>query len=178
MRFDETELGYKRTEDTTSQALFDFSYNDSVERESETNDIHTDTQQQSDDRSRKMEYTRTEPIQTLSRSLAQGKMVDSDEEPLYEHDERVSKRIVEALNSDIEKQASDESTRKIIRNPYGRKGKPKDKVELNLTQIREPQNLEEAFSSPQSDEWLRAVEEELSNLRTTKHLENRRITSG
>lgn len=54
--------------------------------------------------------------------------------------------------------------KKKIRNPYGCKGKPKDKVELNLTQIKEPQNLEEALLSPQSDEWIQAVEEELNNL--------------
>lgn len=67
--------------------------------------------------------------------------------------------------SGTEKQALGRSKKKKrIPNPYGCKGKPKDKVELNLMQIREPQNLEEAFSSPQSDEWIQAMEEELSNL--------------
>lgn len=56
-----------------------------------------------------------------------------------------------ASSSEIEKQAPGRPKKKI-RNLYC-KGKPKDKVELNLMQIKEPQNLEEAMSSPQSDEW-------------------------
>ncbi|KMQ86904.1 retrovirus-related pol polyprotein from transposon tnt 1-94 [Lasius niger] len=139
VRFDETKLEYEQAEDTANQVLFEFLYDASSKR--------------------------TEPIQTRSRSMAQRKTEDSDEESSNEHDEQTdvqNKKIVGA-SSGTEKQALDRSKKKIP-NPYGFKGKPKDKVELNLIQIREPQNLEEAFSSPQSDEWIQAVEEELSNL--------------
>lgn len=39
--------------------------------------------------------------------------------------------------------------KKQIRNPYGRKEKPKEAVELNFTQVEEPTSLSEALSSPQ-----------------------------
>lgn len=34
--------------------------------------------------------------------------------------------------------------------------------------IKEPQNLEEALSSPQSSEWIQAIKEELNNLERLK----------
>jgi len=150
-------LGYEKAEDT-SQVLFQFPYNeDSKEEESE--DTQDDTQQSSKDKIRKEKYVRTEQIQTRSKSIAQSKNV-CDKESSDEPDEGIG----EASSSKAEKRA----TTKIIRNPYGRKGKPKDEVELNLVQVKEPQSLEEALSSSQSENWMQAVEEDLSNLERLK----------
>lgn len=172
VRFDETKLGYEQAEDTANQVLFEIPYDKSSkgEQESDVTQDVTDNQQGSDDDSNKEKYVRTEPILTRSRSMAQRKTEDSDEEPSNEHDEQSDtqgKKIVGESSSRTEKQALGRPKKKIP-NPYGCKGKPKDKVELNLMQIREPQNLEEALSSPQSDEWIHAVEEELSNLKRLK----------
>lgn len=73
--------------------------------------------------------------------------------------------------------------KKKIRNPYGRKGKPKEtnsdtgssdeegsrSVELNFVEIVEPNTLEEALSSPQASEWKQAIHDEMTSLiqRTT-----------
>jgi len=53
--------------------------------------------------------------------------------------------------------------KKIVRNPWGRVGKPKD-IELNLAEIIEPTTYEEAMTSLQSKEWEVAMNEELKNL--------------
>jgi len=80
--------------------------------------------------------------------------------------------------------------KKTVRNPYGRKGKPKPKeiqrlfedecsteqsdIEANLIEINEPQDIHEALASPQARRWKRAIEEELDSLtqrRTWKDVE-------
>jgi len=157
VRFDETRLGYERAGDT-SQALFQFPYNENSEEE-ESKDTQDDDQLSNKDKIRKEKYVRTEQIQTRSKSIAQSRNV-CDEESSDESDEE----IVGASSSETEKRA----TTKIIRNPYGRKGKPKREVELNLVQVKEPRSLEEALSSPQSENWIQTVEEELSNLERLK----------
>lgn len=52
---------------------------------------------------------------------------------------------------------------KVVRNPWGRAGKPKD-IEINLTEIVEPITFEQAITSPQCDEWKIAMEDELRSL--------------
>lgn len=54
------------------------------------------------------------------------------------------------------------------RNPYGRKGKPKEGVELNYTEIKEPVNIQEAMSSPQAIQWKEAIREEIENMERLK----------
>jgi len=63
---------------------------------------------------------------------------------------------------------------KVIRNPWGCKGKPKN-IEINLTEIIEPTTFEQAISLPQSEQWKAAMEEELKNLedRNTWEVVNR-----
>lgn len=72
--------------------------------------------------------------------------------------------------------------KKIIRNPYGRKGKPKENqriheeedsteqsdIEANLVEINEPQDIDEALSSPRAKYWKRAIEDELDSLTQRK----------
>lgn len=72
--------------------------------------------------------------------------------------------------------------KKIIRNPYGRKGKPKENqriheeedsteqsdIEANLVEINEPQDIDEAQSSPRAKYWKRAIEDELDSLTQRK----------
>lgn len=169
VRFDETKLGYEDAEDT-NQALFQFPYNKNSEEEEMLEDTQEDTQQRSSSKIKKEKYVRTEPVQTRSRSIAQGKKDVRDEESSDESDEK----IVGASNSEVEKQV----TTKESNNPYRRKGKLKDGVELNLVQIKEPQNLEEALSSPQSENWIQAVEEELSNLERLKTWEIVELPAG
>ncbi|XP_076544682.1 uncharacterized protein LOC117610925 [Osmia lignaria lignaria] len=72
--------------------------------------------------------------------------------------------------------------KKVIRNPYGCKGKPSAQenevrslpeedneiedsdTEANLVEIVEPQSLKEALNSPQAAEWKNAINEELDSL--------------
>lgn len=49
--------------------------------------------------------------------------------------------------------------KKVPRNPYGRKGKPQERVELNLTEV---------LSLPQARAWDDAIEEEIGNLERPK----------
>jgi len=74
--------------------------------------------------------------------------------------------------------------KKTVRNPYGRKGKPKPReiqrlfedecsteqsdIEANLIEINEPQDIHEALASPQARRWKRAIEEELDSLTQRK----------
>ncbi|CAK9816510.1 Retrovirus-related Pol polyprotein from transposon TNT 1-94 [Anthophora quadrimaculata] len=70
-------------------------------------------------------------------------------------------------------------SRKLIRNPYGRKGKPKNQeigenedenstiesdIETNFLEIIEPETVEEALASPQARQWKNAIREELDSL--------------
>lgn len=52
---------------------------------------------------------------------------------------------------------------KVVRNPWGRTGKPKD-IEINLTEITEPVSFEQAMASPQRSEWELAMKDELNSL--------------
>lgn len=53
-------------------------------------------------------------------------------------------------------------------NPYGRAGKPKDaeaeQVQLNLLEVREPANLQEALNSPHANAWKKAMDDEYESL--------------
>lgn len=53
--------------------------------------------------------------------------------------------------------------KKVIKNPWGRAGKPKN-IEFNLTEITEPTTYKEAKMSPQSEEWKLAMNKELTSL--------------
>jgi len=53
--------------------------------------------------------------------------------------------------------------KKVVKNPWGRVGKPKD-IKLNLAEITEPMTYEEAMMSLQLEEWEVAMNEELKNL--------------
>ena len=75
-----TKLGYEQAEDTASKILNDFPYNESLEREPDPDVTHTDSQQQGGDKSKKQGYTRTEPVQTRSKSVTERKIKDSDKE--------------------------------------------------------------------------------------------------
>lgn len=70
-------------------------------------------------------------------------------------------------------------SKRVIRNPYGCKEKPKNQeidndedkeseaesnIEVNSLEITEPQNVEEALESPQATQWKEAIKEELNNL--------------
>lgn len=82
--------------------------------------------------------------------------------------------------------------KKIIRNPYGRKGKPKETqdgqeeesiteqsdIEANLIEIVDPQDIHEALSSPQAKQWKRAIKEELDSLVQRKTWENTILPEG
>lgn len=82
--------------------------------------------------------------------------------------------------------------KKIIRNPYGRKGKPKETqdgqeeesiteqsdIEANLIEIVDPQDIHEALSSPQAKQWKRAIKEELDSLVQRKTWENTVLPEG
>ncbi|UYV81706.1 hypothetical protein LAZ67_20002059 [Cordylochernes scorpioides] len=54
------------------------------------------------------------------------------------------------------------TSKNIVRNPYGRKGKPR--IELNILDVTEPQSFEEAVQSPEAMYWRKAMEDELSTL--------------
>lgn len=58
-----------------------------------------------------------------------------------------------ASYNDVKEEVLSTPKRKI-RNSYGCKGRSKEKVELNVTQIREPRDLQEALLSSQADEWM------------------------
>lgn len=84
--------------------------------------------------------------------------------------------------------------KKKVRNPYGRKGKPKTKevqhvpedeysteqsdIEANLVEINEPQSINEALISPQAKNWERAIKEELNSLMQRKTWENTQLPEG
>lgn len=82
--------------------------------------------------------------------------------------------------------------KKVIRNPYGRKGKPKEiqdnqeeesateqsDIEANLIEIADPQDIHEALSSPQTKQWQRAIKEELDSLVRRKTWENTILPEG
>ncbi|UYV81595.1 hypothetical protein LAZ67_20001645 [Cordylochernes scorpioides] len=51
------------------------------------------------------------------------------------------------------------TSKNIVRNPYGSKGKPR--VELNLLDVTEPQSFEEAVRSPEAVYWRKAMDDEL-----------------
>lgn len=57
---------------------------------------------------------------------------------------------------------------KIIRNPYGSKGKPIEchntsGPRLYLTEVKIPESFEEAILSPQASKWYEAMNQELKN---------------
>lgn len=70
--------------------------------------------------------------------------------------------------------------KKVIRNPYGRKGKPRvmnnliyndseegscdTEIEANLVEVVKPQSVVEALNSPQASQWKSAMQEELDSL--------------
>lgn len=54
--------------------------------------------------------------------------------------------------------------RKIVRNPFGRKGKPKPDIELNFMEVVEPKTVEKALQQPESPYWQQAMKEELDSL--------------
>lgn len=88
---------------------------------------------------------------------------NNDEESSNEHDKQEDveiRKIVGASSREVEEKVSSSKPQKKIKNPYDSKGKPKDKIELNLVQIKKPQNLEEALSLLQSSEWIQTMEEE------------------
>ncbi|UYV79479.1 hypothetical protein LAZ67_17002785, partial [Cordylochernes scorpioides] len=82
-------------------------------------------------------------------------------EPETNHDNDLENEL--PSNSDsvgVEDTLPQPSTSKnIVRNPYGRKGKPR--VELNFLDVTEPQSFEEAVQSPEAMYWRKAMEDEL-----------------
>lgn len=57
---------------------------------------------------------------------------------------------------------------KIVRNPYGCKGKPTEchttsGPNLYFTEIKIPESFEEAIISPQASKWYEAMNQELKN---------------
>jgi len=68
--------------------------------------------------------------------------------------------------------------KKIIRNSYGRRGKPKETrrtheeegsteqsdIEANLIEVNEPQDINEILSFSQAKHWKSAIKEELDSL--------------
>ena len=79
------------------------------------------------------------------------------------------------------------------RNPYGRKGKPKETqqiceeeeasteasdIEVNLIEVREPQDINEALASPQSKQWRCAIKEEVDSLVQRKTWEITQLPEG
>nr|XP_034194668.1 uncharacterized protein LOC117610925 [Osmia lignaria] len=86
--------------------------------------------------------------------------------------------------------------KKVIRNPYGCKGKPSAQedevrslpeedneiedsdIEANLVEIVEPQSLKEALNSPQAAEWKNAINEELDSLTSRRTWEVTNLPEG
>jgi len=175
VRFDETKLGYHGTKNTTNQILSIFPHDDYAERDSEpeeeTQNEQEDFEHEDDENNIKKGYARPEPILTRSRTVKQREA--------EEHNKNTS------IGSDNEDNTEDNmivgasggQAKRIIRNPYGRKGKPKEQMEINLTQVREPQNLKEAKASPESAHWMQAINEELNNLKRLQTWEEVEETS-
>ncbi|UYV61328.1 hypothetical protein LAZ67_1004381 [Cordylochernes scorpioides] len=82
-------------------------------------------------------------------------------EPETNHDNDLKNELPSNLDSvGVEDTLPQPSTSKnIVRNPYGRKGKPR--VELNFLDVTEPQSFEEAVQSPEAMYWRKAMEDEL-----------------
>ncbi|UYV84129.1 hypothetical protein LAZ67_X001289 [Cordylochernes scorpioides] len=82
-------------------------------------------------------------------------------EPETNHDNDLENELPSNLDSvGVEDTLPQPSTSKnIVRNPYGRKGKPR--VELNFLDVTEPQSFEEAVQSPEAMYWRKAMEDEL-----------------
>ncbi|UYV68970.1 hypothetical protein LAZ67_6001864 [Cordylochernes scorpioides] len=82
-------------------------------------------------------------------------------EPETNHDNDLENELLSNLDSvGVEDTLPQPSTSKnIVRNPYGRKGKPR--VELNFLDVTEPQSFEEAVQSPEAMYWRKAMEDEL-----------------
>lgn len=93
--------------------------------------------------------------------------IDADSETIISEtcEENVDNKVE---SSSSQKTASVEKRKvgrpkKVVKNPWGCLGKPKN-IELNLTEIIEPTNYEEAILSSQSNEWKAAMNEELKSL--------------
>ncbi|UYV63745.1 K02A2.6-like, partial [Cordylochernes scorpioides] len=82
-------------------------------------------------------------------------------EPETNYDNDLENELPSNLDSvGVEDALPQPSTSKnIVRNPYGRKGKPR--VELNFSDVTEPQSFEEAVQSPEAMYWRKAMEGEL-----------------
>ncbi|UYV78302.1 K02A2.6-like, partial [Cordylochernes scorpioides] len=82
-------------------------------------------------------------------------------EPETNYDNDLENELPSNLDSvGVEDTLPQPSTSKnIVRNPYGRKGKPR--VELNFLDVTEPQSFEEAVQSPEAMYWRKAMEDEL-----------------
>lgn len=77
--------------------------------------------------------------------------------------------------------------KKVIRIPYGRRGKPKheeksacntednSEMKINFVEIIEPRDLNEALTSPQATKWRRVMRDE-KKPRKPRNLGNSRIT--
>lgn len=63
----------------------------------------------------------------------------------------------------IKSRTSTPTCEKAIRNPWGRKGRPKD-IEINMIEIVEPVTFEQAIASPQHKEWKLAMDDEIHSL--------------
>lgn len=116
VRFDETKLGYDKTEDTTSQVSFKFPYAEHSEREDEPNDELVDIQQRKDDKNNKEKFVRTDPKQTRSKSTLQCNTEDSDEESSNEYETPTdikSKKIVGVTSGETERQTPGRPKKKI-----------------------------------------------------------------
>jgi len=107
---------------------------------------------------------------SMNRNLSQISQiaVDDDEYTSNSEDEETQEAtestIVGASTEEPQVKSRGRPKKKPPRNPYGCKGKPKTNIEINLTEILEPINLKEALESPQSDEWIKGINEEIENL--------------
>jgi len=77
----------------------------------------------------------------------------------------------------LQQQENVTTSKGVIRNPYGRRGKPKvntgkesedyddnSELEVNHVEVIEPHDIKDALASPQAAKWRRAIKDELESL--------------
>ncbi|KAK2577709.1 hypothetical protein KPH14_007150 [Odynerus spinipes] len=148
VRFDESKVGYEYINGNTTCC---YQFQDKKKKSPVEKEI--DLGEQSDDSSEQSEISDEEGETSHS---------EHDVEPA------TSEIVGASVAPDTQGKRKAGRPKKVPRNPYGRKGKPQEKVELNFTEIVEPNSLMKALSSPQARAWEDAIEEELGNLERLK----------
>ena len=161
VRFDESKVGFEYLNGNTASCEFQFQ--NIKGRNSTEEPINLDEQsgESSDERS-----------EASDEEIESNKPASKEES--NEEDEAAKAKIVGVTGS----ARKVGRPKKQIRNPYGRRGKPKEAVELNLTQVEEPTNLNEALSSPQADRWESAIHEEIESLERLETWEEAEVPPG